>query len=162
MKRIFRTKHLCEHPFNGFFTLDSNGKRTSVFIYQKGNKCLHINYSRYLMCIKVGRILEAYEHVHHKDEDKTNDSIDNLEIILDVDHYKIHHEGYGSMETKCHGCGIDFEIDIADYNDRIKRTNNLYCSLLCFHKSRTISNKKYFRKININFPLSNKINNTTN
>lgn len=33
------------------------------------------------MCVKLGRMLRSNEHVDHIDNDKTNDSIDNLQIL---------------------------------------------------------------------------------
>ncbi len=38
----------------------------------------------------LGRFLEPYEHVHHKDGDFTNNSLDNLEVLRDEDHYDLH------------------------------------------------------------------------
>jgi hypothetical protein len=39
----------------------------------------------------LGRKLSPWEHVHHKDEDYTNNSQDNLEVLLDSEHYALHH-----------------------------------------------------------------------
>lgn len=40
-----------------------------------------ILYSKFLMSIKLGRILSSEEEVDHIDNDKTNDSIENLQIL---------------------------------------------------------------------------------
>lgn len=40
-----------------------------------------MSYARYLMSVKLGRKLTKDEHVDHIDEDKTNDDIDNLQIL---------------------------------------------------------------------------------
>jgi len=49
-----------------------------------------IKLHRYLMEVKIGRPLMATEIVHHKDEDKLNNCIDNLQIVSRSEHNKIH------------------------------------------------------------------------
>lgn len=39
----------------------------------------------------LGRSLRSDEHVHHKDEDYTNNDIDNLEILSPSEHQRLHH-----------------------------------------------------------------------
>lgn len=46
-----------------------------------GSKKTTMLYSRYLMQEHLGRTLLPSEHVDHIDEDKTNDNIDNLQIL---------------------------------------------------------------------------------
>ena len=41
----------------------------------------------------LGRKLLSSEIVHHKDEDSTNDAIDNLEILTRAEHASLHHKG---------------------------------------------------------------------
>lgn len=41
----------------------------------------------------LGRKLDAWEHVHHKDGDKLNNSIENLEVIDGANHAIEHHKG---------------------------------------------------------------------
>ncbi len=36
------------------------------------------------------RKLEPWEHVHHKDEDYTNRTLSNLEVLVNQDHYDLH------------------------------------------------------------------------
>lgn len=40
---------------------------------------------------KAGRALKSSEHVHHTDENKHNNSPDNLEILSNSDHARVHH-----------------------------------------------------------------------
>jgi hypothetical protein len=45
---------------------------------------------RYLMELHLGRKLGSDEHVHHKDGDKQNNAIENLEVILGSEHNSMH------------------------------------------------------------------------
>ena len=45
---------------------------------------------RYVMEQKLGRSLKSFEHVHHKDGDKTNNNIANLELVDNVEHNRQH------------------------------------------------------------------------
>ena len=46
---------------------------------------------RYVMECFLGRSLRADEHVHHKDGNKLNNSLDNLEVLSREDHARLHH-----------------------------------------------------------------------
>ncbi len=39
----------------------------------------------------IGRKLSTWEHVHHKDRDWSNNSIDNLELMTASEHERFHH-----------------------------------------------------------------------
>jgi hypothetical protein len=47
---------------------------------------------RHIASLKVKRWLTANEHVHHMDEDKTNNTEDNLVILTAEEHHKIHNQ----------------------------------------------------------------------
>lgn len=46
--------------------------------------------ARYVMEQHLGRPLLSTEVVHHKDEDKSNDDIDNLELMSIPEHMRLH------------------------------------------------------------------------
>lgn len=90
----------------------------------------------------VGRTLKDSEVVHHIDEDKTNNSIDNLIVFVsDSDHNRFHKTGimiinddntyYSPIEIKdCIVCGKPFHLT----KKQVK-----YCSQECFKfDSRTV------------------------
>ena len=52
---------------------------------------------RYLMEQKLGRKLERSEHVHHKDENKLNNSPDNLELMTVEEHMSHHRKAYDHL-----------------------------------------------------------------
>jgi hypothetical protein len=49
--------------------------------------------SRVVMASKLGRALLVTENVHHRDEDRTNDSPDNLQLIGTAEHNRHHKTG---------------------------------------------------------------------
>jgi hypothetical protein len=63
---------------------------------------------RLIMSEYLGRPLSSDEFVHHKDEDKWNWSIDNLELTNRSDHAKIHAKDC-IEEKPCEYCGEIFK-----------------------------------------------------
>jgi len=68
------------HQYKGGHT-DSRGY---IRIHVRGKYYLQ---HRYVMAKKLGRPLRANEQVHHKDGNKGNNKINNLEIVLKNVHY---------------------------------------------------------------------------
>jgi hypothetical protein len=72
-------------PFDNFVCYKNHHKkmnRTQVCLVNKITKDkTTILYSKFLMSIKLGRILTKEEEVDHIDNDKTNDSLENLSLI---------------------------------------------------------------------------------
>ena len=66
------------------------GRRYVIVLDENGKRDRQILYSRWIMETKMGRRLDPSEHVHHVDEDFTNDDIDNLEIVPIADHTRHH------------------------------------------------------------------------
>lgn len=66
---------------------------------------------RYVMEQHLGRKLKTSETVHHKDHNKENNSIENLEIIDNAEHARMHQLEHGRLyvELRCPQCGITFE-----------------------------------------------------
>lgn len=71
-----------------------------------------ISYARYIMSVKLGRELSKEEQVDHIDNDKTNDSIDNLQILTAEDNLAKYHAllmdaEHGTYARYRKGCRCD-------------------------------------------------------
>lgn len=80
--------------------------------------------SPYLTMVN-GRLYLSQEFlVHHRDENKSNNLIENLECMTDSDHMR-HHRG-NRVSLQCKGCTKDFEVPA--YRAKTAR----YCSRKCW------------------------------
>lgn len=84
---------------------------------------------------KIGRILDRNEIVHHINEDKSDDNIENLELISRSEHSKKHVKDKVKPSTilTC-PCGKIFEIKLlSQLKHRLakSKSSKLYCSSKC-------------------------------
>jgi len=100
-----------EYPYSELYTganvyVGPDGRRR-IYLYGKGIKTTTA-YARYLLAVKLGRFLTKDETVDHIDNDKTNDSIDNLQILsLRANVQKAPHpikSGHGTVRCYRRGC----------------------------------------------------------
>lgn len=83
--------------------------RTRVVIQNDDGTMTSKSYPRILMEENLGRPLEPNEDVHHIDGDKTNNSIDNLEIKMHGEHQREHMPvKYFDKKVTCQVCGKEF------------------------------------------------------
>lgn len=77
--------------WRGGFTLRSNGyywvKKRS---HPKANSQGYVYLHRVVAEKKLGRLLEDWEVVHHKDRNKQNNNPENLEVLSEYDHARLH------------------------------------------------------------------------
>lgn len=116
-----------------------DGRTRMVFVDENG-KHSSKSYPRILMEEKLGRPLEPYEDVHHKDGDLTNNDISNLEVQIHGEHQRMHHPKiYFDTIEKCVICGKDFVMTAEKWQNlccdlKRKRPRNLTCSQSCSGK----------------------------
>lgn len=87
---------------------------------------------RVLMENKLGRLLGRHEDVHHVNEVKTDDVIDNLEVRTKSDHAKHHHAELPRVTCQC-PCGKTIWLRPRVHRQRLKRSKSgqIFCSLRC-------------------------------
>ena len=110
--------------------------RTRAIIKNDDGSTRTVSYPRILMEEKLGRPLEPYEDVHHIDNNPSNNSLDNLEIITHGKHQAIHSSKYYDKEATCQICGKKFiftKSQIRNYQSDIRRNKRrgITCSRKC-------------------------------
>lgn len=79
-----------EEPFKsiyrkGHVRLRDDGRQI-LYLYNSPQDRTTTSYARYLMCVKEGRILPGDIEVDHRDGQKSNDDIDNLQSLTFSEH----------------------------------------------------------------------------
>lgn len=106
------------------------------FIVYKGedNKYHSKAYARYLMEQHLGRKLTNEEEVHHKDHNKMNDVIENLEVKNKTAHRREHNIKPIIIEH-CYICGSNIIVDSRKranhYKSKNKNPDKWFCSKHC-------------------------------
>lgn len=132
-----------ESPFKelwkrGYLVINKEPRR-NVVLYNSQEDRTTISYAKYLMSIKLGRILKEYEIVDHINDDTMDDRIDNYQIISKRDNNlkSIIQKGKSGLYVrfKCGVCGkiFDKRKNITHLVYTSKRSD--YCSRSCGGKS---------------------------
>lgn len=97
-----------------------------------------VSYPRILMEYKLGRKLKATEQVHHIDGNPLNNNINNLELLNQHDHLKLHADvksiKYEDKLMVCPVCGKEFIWSAKQQKERYrnsKRSTKLYIGPFC-------------------------------
>jgi len=128
------TKIELEYPYNekwksGYLNINSDGRRT-LSLYNSHTDRSSTQYARYLMSVHLGRFLEPTEQVDHKDEDKTNDNIGNLQILTIVENnIKTHKQP--DINLTCPVCMKGFSRTRTQVAWKIKTGKKICCSRKC-------------------------------
>lgn len=77
----------------------------------------------------LGRVLSDDEVVHHKDRNKFNNNIENLEVLTNSEHAKLHaKKGRTCIELVCPECGRIFYKEKREIK---KDQKQIFCSRKC-------------------------------
>ena len=107
-------------------------------VVQRGERRETTLYSRYLMERHLGRRLEAHEHVDHINDDPTDDRIENLQIVSQLEntlkYHALHPKEMWDME--CPECGKEFQKAAEEVRSaRKKGKPGPFCSRQCSGKA---------------------------
>lgn len=112
--------------------------RNHVCLFNSSTDRTTISLARYKMCCKLGYILEDYYEVDHIDNDKTNDNIENLQVLTKEQNRAKETERYNRYEKVfhdqiCPACNKEFKVSSKIYNGRIKlnKDHRFFCSSKC-------------------------------
>lgn len=106
-----------EEPFRskwkkGYLVINKENRRNVCLVNSHKDRTT-VSYARYLMSVKLGRFLSNEEHVDHIDNDKTNDSIENLQILTqreNSDKYSKIIPRLDRVVYKCPACNKVFDV----------------------------------------------------
>ena len=91
---------------------------THPMSHRDGKVWLH----RHIAAVKLGRWLGRHEHAHHKDTNRGNNLPDNIVVLSNSEHQRLHK---GEVEARaCKSCGRVFK----PHQNKI-----VYCSTECAH-----------------------------
>lgn len=103
-----------EYPYttkwlSGYTVINRENRKHVLLISEDGSRS-STSYARYLMSVYLGRFLNEDEYVDHIDDDKTNDVIENLQILtfLENSRKEANRRGRLMAEIKCPVCGSIF------------------------------------------------------
>ena len=128
-----------EFPFNdysSYLVINPENRMNVCLIHNVTKKRTTTSYARYLMSVKEKRFLNQNEQVDHIDGDKTNDSIENLQILSakenTIKHTVQKNITLKLVELKCPNCNTNF---IKPLNNSFLQKGGKFscCSKKCLH-----------------------------
>ena len=138
MKRV-----KAEHPYDGYWLYrvwhkkEGRWQANLVKISDISERTT-ISYARYVMSVSLGRLLNTgTEHVDHISNDKSDDRLENLQILSPVENKKKQQDFYAEahpikIEICCSFCGNKFEIFTRIHKFHVKRGRTKFnCSRKC-------------------------------
>ena len=130
------TKIQLEYPYNerwksGYVVTNKENRRTLILVNSEQDRS-STQYARYLIAVKIGRFLSNEETVDHIDNDKTNDNIENLQILSIAENCRKSSK-LPDVKLICPICGKVFyktQSQLRGKKDRAKE-GNIACSRTC-------------------------------
>jgi hypothetical protein len=130
-----KTKIELDYPYNtawnhGYLLTNREGRQILVLFNDKNIRTT-TQYARYLLGVKLGRFLTKNETVDHIDNDKTNNSIDNLQILTISENIRKSNK-LSNVTLVCPICKTTFIRTHSQLRGRRNRANN---NLICCSRS---------------------------
>lgn len=130
--QVWKTGYLQNHP---------SGRRYVCLVNTSTDRTI-ISYARYLMSVKLGDFIpEGYE-VDHKDDDRTNDDINNLQVVTEEYNRLKEQYRYTMFEQEHYGficayCETPFILTERELKMRLKQSKSglAFCSHSCSLKA---------------------------
>lgn len=121
-----------EYPYTelwdrAYLVVNPEQRKTVIFV--KDNKVASsTSYARYMMSVKLKRLLLQSEHVDHIDNNRTNDVIENLQILSPLENVRKSAKGRSLVDLICDNCSKPFTRE-----KRLLHTPRKYtcCSVAC-------------------------------
>lgn len=115
----------------GYLVINPEGRRTIILFNSKKDRS-SVSYARYLLSKHLGRYLLPNEHVDHIDNDKTNDDINNLQILTIAENNRKTH-CKPLVILSCPVCKHSFEKTLTQLRGRKHKikNNQICCSRKC-------------------------------
>lgn len=140
LEEPFRSMYNC-----GYTYVDSENRKRVNFT--SGTRTVSgMTYARYLMCVKLGYVLPTELEVDHRDDDKTKDDINNLQVLT-REQNMLKEQYRQAMERTYYGyhcavCDNPFILSPRDLNQRLAQGTELaYCSRSCAVKMQHMQGK---------------------
>lgn len=108
------------HGYVARIVRDSTGTFQTVFKHRE------------VMEEHLGRSLLTVEHVHHKNGDKSDNRLENLEVVIKSAHARLHIQSAELVELTCLQCQSRFKKHAKDERRRVSRgMSGPFCSKSC-------------------------------
>lgn len=120
----------------GYLQIHADGRKYVCLFNSNQNRTI-ISYARYLMCVKLGYVLSNEFEVDHIDDDKTNDDINNLQVLTSEQNLLKQHYNFVMNQQVVYGvycayCGTPFLLIEREVKNRIaKKVEVPFCGRSC-------------------------------
>lgn len=131
----------AQHPFEGYTLYvtfhEKLGRRMAQLVKTATDRTT-MSYARYLMSVKLGYIIPEEFHVDHRNDDKTDDDINNLQLLTKRENDLKEQYRYLTQEQVhygyvCANCETNFILTERQVKMRLKQTRSglAFCSRNC-------------------------------
>jgi len=131
-------------PFNqrwnkGYLVINPENRR-NVCLYNSDQDRTTISYARYLMSVHLGYEVPSHLEVDHINDDKTDDRIDNFQLLTPEQNKLKQEYNYVMFEqslflVECAWCELRFFISLRDMKMKLaKGLEHMFCSRRCSGK----------------------------